>query len=329
MSSKSGILVVAEPGQGKLANVTLESITRARALAQDVGGPVSVVILAPEAGALAAQAARYGAERIYVVESPEGAVFRPGPFTDAAMAAIQAANPVLVLFAGSPDGRDVAAGCAARLGAGLLVDITGLQAQDGRFTAVHPCFGGNVTVEKETTASPAMVTVRSNAFVREEAAQEAEIVPLSVDFAPGGLLTKVLDVVSELAGIVSLEEASIIVAGGRGVGSAEGFAVIDALAKELGAAVGASRAVVDSGWKHHQFQVGQTGKTVSPQLYIACGISGSIQHRAGMQTSRLIVAINKDPDAPIFSFADFGVVGDLFDVVPALTEEIRRRKAAS
>jgi len=329
VSTKSGILVVAEPGQGKLANVTLESIARARALAGEVGGHVSVVILAPEAGSLAAQAARYGAERIYLVESAEGAVFRPGPFTDAAMAAIQAADPALVLFAGSADGRDVAAGCAARLGVGVLVDVTGLEAGAGRITATHPCFGGDLAVEKEATASPVIATVRPNAFVREEASQEAEIVPLSVDFAPSGLLTKVLDVVSELAGIVSLEEASIIVAGGRGVGSAEGFAVIDALAKELGAAVGASRAVVDAGWKHHQFQVGQTGKTVSPRLYIACGIAGSIQHRAGMQTSRLIVAINKDPDAPIFSFADFGVVGDLFNVVPALTEEIRRRKAAS
>jgi len=329
VSNKSGILVVAEPGQGKLANVTLESITRARELAGAVGGSVSVVVVATEAGPLAAQAARYGAGRVYVVESPETAVFRPGPFTDAAMAAIQATDPALVLFANSPDGRDLAAGCSARLGVGLLVDVTGLEARDGRFIATHPCFGGSVIVEKEATTGPAIATVRPSAFAREEAAGDAEVIPLSVDFASNGLLTKVVDVVVENIGMVSLEEASIIVSGGRGLGSAEGFSVIQALAEELGAAVGASRAVVDAGWKHHQYQVGQTGKTVSPQLYIACGISGSIQHRAGMQTSRYIVAINKDPDAPIFSFADFGVVGDLFSVIPALTEEIHRRKAAS
>jgi electron transfer flavoprotein alpha subunit len=329
VNNESGILVVAECKEGKLANVTLESITRARALAGVVGGPVSVVVTAAEAGPLAAQAARYGAERVYVVESPEGAGFRPGPFTDAAVAAIRAADPGLVLFAGSPDGRDMAAGCAARLGVGLLADITGLEAPDGRLRATHPCFGGGVIVEKEATVRPAMATVRPNVFAREEAARDAEVIPLQVEFTPSGLLAKVIDVVCENAGIVSLEEASIIIAGGRGLGNAEGFGMIHALAAELGAAVGASRAAVDAGWKSHQYQVGQTGKTVSPRLYVACGISGSIQHRAGMQTSDYIVAINKDPDAPIFSFADFGVVGDVFAVVPALTEEIHRRKAAS
>ena len=329
MSNQSGILVVAEPRDGKLANVTLESITRARALAGTVGGPVSVVVVAAEAGPLAAAAARYGADRVYVVETPEGAVFRPGPIVDAAMAAVGAADPALVLCAGSPDGRDVASACAARLNAGLLVDITGLDAKDGGFVVTHPCFGGTVIVEKEATAGPAVATVRPNMFAREEAPKDAEVIPLPVDFTPSGLLAKVIDVVCENAGIVSLEEASIIVAGGRGMGSAEKFALIHALASELGAAVGASRAIVDEGWVHHQYQVGQTGKTVSPQLYIACGISGAIQHAAGMQTSKCIVAINRDPEAAIFNFADFGVVGDALVVVPALTEEIRRRKAAS
>ncbi len=329
MNDKKGILVVAEPKNGKLANVTLESITRARALTDALGGPVSVVVMAAEAGPLVEQAARYGADRVYTVESPELAVFRPGPFTDAAVAAVRAADPAVVLCSGSPDGRDVAAGCTARLGLGLLVDITGLEAHDGRAITSHPCFGGGVIVEKEATTSPMVATVRPNVFAREESPVTTEVIALPVEFSASGLLARVLDVVCENAGIISLEEASIVVAGGRGVGSAENFDLIEALAGELGAAVAASRAVVDAGWKHHQFQVGQTGKTVSPKLYIACGIAGSIQHRAGMQTSDCIVAINKDPDAPIFAIADYGVVGDLLTVVPALTEEMRRRKAGS
>jgi electron transfer flavoprotein alpha subunit len=326
MSDKKGILVVAEPKDGKLANVTLESITQARALTGAVGGPVSVVIMAQEAGELVAQAARYGAERVYTVQSPELAVFRPGPFIDAAAAAIAAADPAVILCSGSPDGRDVAAGCAARLGLGLLVDITALEAQDGGITATHPCFGGRLLVDKQATTGAVVATVRSNAFDREEAAVEPEVVALPAEFSPSSLAAKVLDVVCENVGIISLEEASIIVAGGRGVGGTENFALIQDLADSLGAAVAASRAVVDAGWKSHQYQVGQTGKTVSPGLYIACGISGAIQHRAGMQSSDCIVAINKDPDAPIFSYADFGVVGDLLQVVPTLTQEIRKRK---
>ena len=329
MNDTKGVLVIAETKDGALAKVTLEAISRARALAGTGGGPVSVAILAPETGALATAAGQYGADRIYVVESPEGAVFRPGPFIDAAMAAIRAADPTLVLCAGSPDGREVASGCAARLGAGLLVDITGLEVREGGFVTTHPCFGGSVIVEKQATTSPVVATVRPNVFAREEAAGAGEVVPLSVEFSPSSLLAKVVEVVTENAGIMSLEEASIVVAGGRGVGSAENLGLIRALADVLGAAVGASRAIVDEGWIHHQYQVGQTGKTVSPQLYIACGVSGAIQHRAGMQSAKCIVAINKDPDAPIFSIADFGVVGDLLTVVPALTDEIRRRKAGS
>jgi electron transfer flavoprotein alpha subunit len=329
MSNQTGILVVAEPKDGKLANVTLESITRARELAATVGGPVSVVIAAAETAPLVTAAGQYGADRVYVVESLEAGVFRAGVFTDAAVAAVEAAQPALVLCSGSPDGRDVASACAARLGAGLLVDITGLEFQDGRFVVAHPCFGGAVIVDKEATTSPAVATVRPNVFARVEAPKQPEIVPLTVAFSPSSLMAQVLDVVCENVGILSLEEASIIVAGGRGMGSAENFALIQALADELSAAVGASRAVVDAGWIHHEYQVGQTGKTVSPKLYIACGISGAIQHAAGMQTSDYIVAINKDPEAAIFSFADFGVVGDALVLVPALTEAIRTRKAAS
>lgn len=329
MSDKQGILVVAEPKDGKLANVTLESITCARGLVATAGGEVSVVIAAAETAPLVEAAGKYGADRIYVAETPEAKVFRPGVYIDAALAAVKAADPALILCAGSPDGRDVAAGVAARLDAGLLVDVTDLELKDGDFVATHPCFGGSVIVEKKATTCPAVATVRPNVFAREEAAGKAETVALDVEFTPYSLLTKVLDVVCENVGIVSLEEASVVVSGGRGLGNADNFALVQELANELGAAVGASRAIVDEGWISHQYQVGQTGKTVSPQLYIAIGISGAIQHAAGMQTSKCIVAINRDPEAPIFNFADYGVVGDALTLVPALIEEIRRRKAGS
>lgn len=329
MSDKKGILVVAESKDGRPANVTLESLTQARALSATVGGPVSVVIAAAEVAPLVAQAGQYGAERAYTVEDPELATFRPGPFVDVVAAAIAAADPAVVLFSGSADGRDIAAGIAARLDLGLMVDVTAITADADGIICTHPAFGGDIIVDKQATSSPVLVTVRPNSFAREEAPVEPETIALAVEFGPTGLLAKIVDVVEENVGLVSLEEASIVIAGGRGVGDAEDFALIQALADELGAAVAASRAVVDAGWIGHQHQVGQTGKTVSPALYIACGISGSIQHRAGMQTADCIVAINKDPDAPIFSIADFGVVGDLHEILPALTAEIKQRKAAS
>jgi len=329
VGNKTGTLVVGDAGSGRLANVSLESISKACALAGDVGGDVCAAVMGADTAELAAQAGRFGAKKVFVAEGGDFETFRSGAYTDAAMAAINAADPAVVLFSTSPDGRDLAAACAARLGVGVLVDVTALEVKGGTLTAVHPCFGGGITAEKEAVGEPVIATVRSGSFAREEVGGSAEVVKLDVQLSPASQMATVLDVVCEEVGVISLEEASIIVSGGRGMGSAENFAVIEALADELGAAVGASRAAVDSGWKHHQHQVGQTGKTVSPQLYIACGISGAIQHRAGMQTSQYIVAINKDPDAPIFSFADFGIVGDVFQVVPALVEEIRKRKAAS
>ncbi len=329
MGNKTGILVVGDAGSGRLANVSLESITKARALAGDIGGDVYAAVIGGDTAPLAAAAGRYGAAKVYAAEGADFETFRSGAYTDAVMAGIAAADPAVVLFSSSPDGRDLASACAARLGTGVLVDVTGLDVHDGTLTAVHPCFGGGIIAEKEAVGEPVIATVRPGSFAREEVGGEAEVVKLDVRLSPASMAAKVLDVVCEETGVISLEEATIIVSGGRGMGNAENFAVIQQLADELGAAVGASRAAVDSGWKHHQHQVGQTGKTVSPELYIACGISGAIQHRAGMQTSQYIVAINKDPDAPIFSFADFGVVGDLFTVVPALVEEIRKRKAAS
>jgi len=327
---RAGLLVVAEQRDGKLASVTLESLTAARGLLADFGGPLAVAVVSgSHADELVAEAARYGAEKAFVAESPELEVFRSGPYTDAAMAAIVAAAPKAVLFANTAGGRDIASRCARRLGVGLLGDVTRVYVDGGALRVSHPCFGGTVVTEKEAVAEPALMTVRTNSFDKAEAPVQVETHRLTLDFTPSGLLARVIQVVVEDAGMASLEEAQIIVSGGRGLGGPENFAMIHELADALGAAVGASRAAVDAGWKPHQYQVGQTGKIVSPKVYIACGISGAIQHKAGMQSSDYIVAINKDPDAPIFGFADLGVVGDVFEVVPALTQEIRKRKSAA
>jgi len=325
----SGILVIGDVRGGKPTGATLECVSEAAKLVATVGGQVSAALLGPGAAELAAALGRYGASTAYVVEQDELAVFRSGPYADAAAACIAAADPEVVLLPNSADGREIATRCAARLGAGVVNDVTVLLPGEAHLRATHPCFGGSVLAEKECLSALQIFTVRPNSFARVETGGEAVVVPLTVDFTPSGVLVRVVDVVSERAGVLSLEEAAVVVSGGRGLGGPENFAVIEELASVLGAAVGASRAAVDAGWKPSTYQVGQTGKIVSPGLYIACGISGAIQHKAGMQTSDIIVAINKDPEAPIFKFATFGIVGDLHQIVPALTEEIRRRKAAA
>lgn len=325
----SGILVIGDVRGGKPTGATLECVSEAVKLAASVGGSVSAALLGPGAGGSAAALGRYGATTVYVVEQDELAVFRSGPYADAAAACIAAADPEVVLLPNSVDGREVATRCAARLGAGVVNDVTVLLPSEAHLRATHPCFGGSVLADKECLGALQIFTVRPNSFARVETGGEAAVVPLTVDLTPSGVLVRVIEVVSERAGVLSLEEASIIVSGGRGLGGPEHFALIEELASVMGAAVGASRAAVDAGWKPSTYQVGQTGKIVSPGLYVACGISGAIQHKAGMQTSDIIVAINKDPEAPIFKFATFGIVGDLHEIVPALTEEIRRRKAAA
>jgi electron transfer flavoprotein alpha subunit len=233
--------------------------------------------------------------------------------------------PAAVLVAGSPTGREVAGRVAVKTGSGILTDVTGLG--DG-LQGEQSIFGGGITVQAKVTKGTPLVVIRPNAIGAQASPGAAELVPVEItvsDAAKGAKITERVE--QERGARPELTEASIVVSGGRGMGNAENFGIIEKLADSLGAAVGASRAAVDAGWYPHAFQVGQTGKTVSPQLYIAAGISGAIQHRAGMQTSKTIVVINKDPEAPIFELADFGVVGDLFNVVPQLTEEVTKRSA--
>jgi electron transfer flavoprotein alpha subunit len=313
------ILVLVEHADGTVKKVTLEMLTKAREL-----GEPSAVFVGRGFAAAKDKLAEYGAAKVYVAEGDEYADHPVAPAAEVLASLVASKSPAAVLIASSPEGKEVGARLAVKTGSGILTDAVDVSAD---FVATQSIFGGATVVQSRAKGTP-IVTLRPNSTppvaAPGAAAEEAVAVALS-DVAKGA---KIVDrVVEEKGGRPDLTEAAIIVSGGRGLGGAEHFALIEKLADSLGAAVGASRAATDAGWYPHQNQVGQTGKTVSPQLYLAVGISGAIQHRAGMQTSKTIVAINKDPEAPIFSIVDYGVVGDLFNVVPQLTDEIAKRKA--
>ncbi|QKT07813.1 electron transfer flavoprotein subunit alpha/FixB family protein [Gordonia sp. X0973] len=314
------LVLVERDTEGGLKKVTSELITAARAL----GSPSAVVVGAPGgADAILSDLAAAGAEKVYVAESDEAATVLVSPKVDVLSAIAESASPAGVIVAATTDGKEVAGRLAVRLGSGVLADV--IEVKEGG-NAVHSIFGGAFTVDAQAKGDVPVISVRPGAVEAAPAAGAGERVDIEVP-AQAENAVKITKVEPNVGGDrPELTEASIVVSGGRGVGSAEKFSVVEALADSLGAAVGASRAAVDSGYYPGQFQVGQTGKTVSPQLYIALGISGAIQHRAGMQTSKTIVAVNKDEEAPIFEISDFGVVGDLFDVAPQLTEEINKRK---
>ena len=314
------VLVLVEHADGALKKVSSELITAARVL----GEPAAVVVGKPgTADPLVDGLKAAGAAKIYVAESDTAENYLITPSVDVLAALAESASPAAVLLAASADGKEIAGRLAARIGSGLLVDVVGVEAGP---KAIHSIFGGAFTVEAQANGDTPVITVRAGAIEAEPADGAAEQVCVEVP-APAENATKITAREPAVAGDrPELTEATIVVSGGRGVGSAENFSVIEALADSLGAAVGASRAAVDSGYYPGQFQVGQTGKTVSPQLYIALGISGAIQHRAGMQTSKNIVAVNKDEEAPIFEIADYGIIGDLFKVAPQLTDAIKARK---
>jgi electron transfer flavoprotein alpha subunit len=314
------VLVLVEHADGALKKVSSELITAARVL----GEPAAVVVGKPgTADPLVDGLKAAGAAKIYVAESDTAENYLITPSVDVLAALAESASPAAVLLAASADGKEIAARLAARIGSGLLVDVVGVEAGP---KAIHSIFGGAFTVEAQANGDTPVITVRPGAVDAEPSDGAGEKVSVEVPAAAENA-AKVTKREPAVAGDrPELTEATIVVSGGRGVGSAEKFSVVEELADSLGAAVGASRAAVDSGYYPGQFQVGQTGKTVSPQLYIALGISGAIQHRAGMQTSKTIVAVNKDEEAPIFEIADYGVVGDLFKVAPQLTEAVKTRK---
>lgn len=313
------ILVLVDHVDGAVKKVTLELLTLARRL-----GTPSAVLIGSGADAAAAVLAEHGADKIYVADDAalSAAIVAPKVAVLAALVAEHA--PAAVLMASSADGKEIAGRLAVRTNSGVVTDAVDIE--DG-IVAVQSVFGGSTIVRSSVTSGTPVITVRPNSTAPTTAPAAGVRVAVSVDLAPSDSAARITGhTVEAKGGRPDLSEAAIVVSGGRGVGSAEAFALVESLADSLDAAVGASRAATDSGYYPHQFQVGQTGKTVSPQLYVALGISGAIQHRAGMQTSKTIVAVNKDAEAPIFELADYGVVGDLHTVVPALTQEIAARK---
>ncbi|MFI6760743.1 electron transfer flavoprotein subunit alpha/FixB family protein [Micromonospora sp. NPDC050417] len=316
------VLVVVEATQTfGVKKVTLELLTVAR----ELGTPAAVVLGGPGAAdALREKLGEYGAAKIYAAESDEVDGHLVAPKATVLADLVRRVQPAAVLLPSTQEGKEIAGRLAVKLDNGILTDVVELAA-DG--TATQVAFAGSTIVKSKVTRGLPLVTLRPNSVTPSPAPATPEVERVEVQLGAADKLTRVVRRVAEQKGSrPELTEASVVVSGGRGVGNADNFKLVEELADLLGGAVGASRAAVDSGFYPHQFQVGQTGKTVSPQLYVALGISGAIQHRAGMQTSKTIVAVNKDGEAPIFELADFGVVGDLLKVVPQAAEEIRKRK---
>jgi electron transfer flavoprotein alpha subunit len=316
------VLILVDHSGGEVKKVTAELVTVARGL-----GEPAAVWAGPGAADGRARLAEFGAARVYVADGAEYDDYLVAPQVELVASLVAERSPSAVLIAATAEGKEVAGRLAVKTGSGVLTDVIGIVAgDDGLPVAQQSNFGGAITVHSRVSKGVPVIAVRPNSVTAEPARGAAELVPVSVPLSDMATSAKVTQrIKAEKSERPDLTEASIVVSGGRGTGSAENFRIIEDLADMLGAAVGASRAVADAGWYPHQFQVGQTGKTVSPQLYVAVGISGAIQHRAGMQTSKTIVAVNKDPEAPIFEIADYGVVGDLFKVIPKLQDEIGKR----
>lgn len=325
----TGIMTFVQQSEGLISPVSLELIGKAR----ELGGPVTAVLMGSGVGALARELVAYGADRVVLIEAPELATYTTEYYTQALCAAVTSYPPDILLVGATAIGRDLGPRVAARLHTGLTADCTALEIdeQTRGLLMTRPAFGGNLMATIVCPEHrPQMATVRPGVMVRalRDEGRQGEIVPLDAGLVHNACCVSVEDVVMKVAHKVDIQQARVLVAGGRGVGSAEGFELVGELARALGGELAASRAAVDAGWQDKDSQVGQTGKTVRPGLYIAIGISGAIQHLAGMEESDYIIAINKDPQAPIFNAADAGIVGDYRKIVPRLIEEVRRVRAA-
>jgi electron transfer flavoprotein alpha subunit len=319
----AGILVFVEQRNGQIRAASLQAVSQARRLA---AGAVSAVLPGSGITGAAGSLGAHGASKVFVADDPNLALYSAEGYAEVVAKACEHAQPSAILFAGTAMGRDLAPRVAARLGVSAVADATGLALEGDTLVVTRPVYSGKAVATVDTAGKrPQVVSLRPNVFAAEQVGGTAEVVALD------GLALSIRAVVKELldtgGGELDVAEADIIVSGGRGIKGPENFGLIRDLAHALGGAVGASRAVVDAGWIEHKHQVGQTGKVVSPTLYVACGISGAIQHLAGMSSSKVIVAINKDPDAPIFKVADYGIVGDLFQVIPPMVDAIKALKA--
>jgi electron transfer flavoprotein alpha subunit len=322
----SGVLAFAELSGADLKKSAFELAGVGRKLAEELSGPFAMAVVGADVQAAGEALGRRGPPRVYRVADSALAHYSPEGFSTALAAVVDKADPEIVLIAASALGKDLGPALAARLGAPVITDAIDLTVEDAKVKAVRPVYAGKVRVTVEPAALPAVVSIRPNVFEpAEERDARAEDVAVTVDLTGDRIRAVVTEVLAPEVRSVDLTEADIIVSGGRGMKGPENFHLVEDLAAALGGVVGASRAVVDAGWRPHSEQVGQTGKTVSPKLYVACGISGAIQHLAGMSSSKCIVAVNKDPDAPIFKVADYGIVGDVFEVLPALTAAVKEK----
>jgi electron transfer flavoprotein alpha subunit len=322
-----GVMIVAEQRDGALRKISLELAATARKLADQSGDEVSAILLGSGIEGLAAQLGKYGVDKVFVGDSPAMEPYITEAHAVVVAKVVKDNDPAILLLGASVQGKDLSSRVAAKLATGLATDCTDVKIADGKLLAIRPMYAGKCFGEIVTNSNPAMASLRPNVFPVVENAKAGAVVKVDAAVDAAQIKSKILEVQKDTSGKVDLTEANVIVSGGRGMKGPEGFQILEELAGVLKGTVGASRAAVDAGWRLQKDQVGQTGKVVSPNLYVACGISGAIQHLAGMSSSKCIVAINKDAEAPIFTKADYGVVDDLFKVVPELTAVCKKMMA--
>ncbi len=317
-----GVLAIAEQMDGVFKKAAIEAVSEGKRIAKNLGTTLTALVMGSNIEEMAKNLAKYGADRIVIADDPLLKNFLVDIYTDTAAQIVESEHPAVIITGATSIGKDLCAGLSARLDAALATDCVAIQIQKDQCRITRPMYGGKILADMVLEGFPKIIGIRPNAMGISESPAEGIMERFTPNIREGAMkfVEKTMD-----TGKVELTEADVIVSGGRGMGGPD-FKIIEELASALGGAVGASRSAVDEGWRPHSDQVGQTGKTVSPNLYIACGISGAIQHLAGMSSSKIIVAINKDPDAPIFSKADYGIVGDLFEVIPAITAEIKKNR---